>query len=878
MRAYSQILGIILLSVQSIIGADRAGLDWWSLSEVKQPAVPEISGDKNVKPIDAFIKNRLKEQNIEPSPPSDKYTLIRRLHFDLIGIPPSHEEIKDFSHSEDKNSYSELVERLLGSPRFGERWARHWLDVVRYAETNGYERDAVKPHIWKYRDWVIKAFNSDMPYDQFVTDQLSGDEIDNSNESSVIATGMLRAGTWNDEPNDAQEYKYERLEDMVDVVSTAFLGMTVRCARCHDHKFDPIPQQDYYRMAAAFWAGTIEPGSAAIMGGPSAEQLGHKEVFGWTDVHRDPPPLHLLINGDPDKKSKVIEPGHLSLAPHLDRPLISPPKESRTSWRRLQLADFITNPSNPLTARVMVNRIWQHLMGKGIVATPNNFGFKSARPTHPELLDWIANDFIKGGWSIKEVIRKIVLSDTYKQSSLHPKAEKCMSVDPGNKLLWRNNMRRMDAESLRDSLLHVSGELDLRMGGKSFYPELAAEALEGFSRKSSAWTPSPLKEQFRRSVYMISKRHLLVPLMTAFDFPSSEKPCGNRNSTTVVSQSLAMLNNHFVHARSQRLANHANEVSNSKKDAISFAWKKILGRAPSVDELTTALDHYNQQVTHFKDVNDQAMQVRGRSPAVDKVPSSGLHFWVSADAGKTTDSNGKLLLWKDLSGNGHDVTQADSGRRPIYVGKAIGNKPAMRFSGKREFLKIKGQVIKGQEFTFFAVASDRSSSEEHREIISNWNGRAGNSTNSLFLGLTGKSTVRFSDDFSSKDKVIGAPGHGFLLSASSGRLGSQINFNGQILATRSSSLKERRMDTEWVIGQQGNIEGEYWQGDIAELLVYERQLEPQEMESISKLLAKKYDLTMNYSLRKKPVMDPELQGLASVCHVLLNSNEFLYID
>jgi hypothetical protein len=517
-------------------------------------------------------------------------------------------------------------------------------------------------------------------------------------------------------------------------------------------------------------------------------------------------------------------------------------------------------------------------MGKGIVATPNNFGFKSARPTHPELLDWIAADFIKGGWSIKGVIRKIVLSETYQQSSLHSNAEKCIEVDPGNNLLWRNNRRRMDAEALRDSLLHVSGELDLRMGGESFYPELASEALEGFSRKSSAWTPSPLKEQFRRSVYMISKRHLLVPLMTAFDFPSSEKPCGNRNSTTVVSQSLAMLNNHFVHARSQRLANHANKASNSKKDAITFAWKKVLGRAPSVDELTIALDHYNQQVNYFKDINDQAMKVRGQSRAVDKVPSSGLRFWVSADVGKTTDPNGKLLLWKDRSGNGHDVTQADSERRPIYVSKAIGEKPAMRFSGKKEFLKIKGQVIKKQEFTLFAVASDRSSSEEHREIISNWNGRAGNSTSSLFLGLTGKEKVRLSDDFSSDNKIIGALSDPFLLSASSGRLGSQINFNGQTLATRSSSLNKRRMDTEWVIGQQGNIEGEYWHGDIAELLVYERQLEPQEMESISKLLAQKYDLTMTHSLKKKPVMDPELQGLASVCHVLLNSNEFLYID
>ena len=205
MRVYSQILGILLLSLKPISGADRAGLDWWSFSEVKRPQIPEVSGKENIKPIDAFIRNRLEEEKIEPAPLSDRQALIRRLHFDMIGIPPSHEEVKDFVHSENNNSYPELVDRLLSSPRFGERWARHWLDVVRYAETNGYERDAVKPNIWKYRDWVIDALNSDMPYDQFVTEQLAGDEIEGSNESSVIATGMLRAGTWNDEPNDAQD-------------------------------------------------------------------------------------------------------------------------------------------------------------------------------------------------------------------------------------------------------------------------------------------------------------------------------------------------------------------------------------------------------------------------------------------------------------------------------------------------------------------------------------------------------------------------------------------------------------------------------------------------------------------------------------------------
>ena len=878
MRGVIHIFGIFVITMQFIAGADRAGVDWWSFGEISRPPVPKTGEAKNVLPIDAFIRRTLKEHRLDPAPPSGRNALIRRLYFDLIGIPPTYKEVQAFVSSANDNAYPELVERLLSSPRFGERWARHWLDLVRYAETNGYERDAVKPNIWKYRDWVVNAFNSDMPYDRFVTEQLAGDEIDGRNESSVIATGMLRAGTWNDEPNDAQEYKYERLEDMVDVVTTAFLGMTVRCARCHDHKFDPIPQRDYYRIATAFWAGPIEPGSARQMGGPDAGQLGYEQVFGWTDIHREPPPLHLLINGDPHKKAEIVPPGHLSLLPHLDRPLVAPPEGSKTSRRRLQLAGFITSPRNPLTSRVMVNRIWQHLMGRGIVATPNNFGYKSAGPTHPELLDWMAHEFVHDGWSIKSVIRRIVLSETYRQSSLHPDADQYKNADPGNRLLWRHNRRRMDAEALRDALLQASGELDLKMGGASFYPELAPEVLEGFSRKSSAWSPSPPRDQLRRSIYMISKRHLLVPLMKAFDFPSSEKPCGNRNSTTVVSQSLAMLNNRFVHSRSRRLAEAAHEATRSTEAAILFAWRKIFMRDPDAGEMALALAHYHQQVALFKGGEKLGEVSSAKRAAGSGVPGEGLCLWVSADTGVGIDASGKLSRWRDRSENAFIVTQDKPDFRPVFLDRAIAGKPAIRFSGKRVFLNIQGQVLKDQDFTILAVASDRSSSRGHREIISNWSGSDGNAGTSVFLGLTGKARVRFSDNFSSESNALILPNKPFLLSASTGTSGSAIFYNGQVLAERGSPLTARKMATPWVIGQQGNINGEYWQGDIAELLVYGRQLKQQELERLGKYLAGKYDIPMAGYHRAVPVQNPALLGLASVCHVLLNSNEFLYID
>ena len=607
MRAYTLILGFIIISVEVLISEQKAGLDWWSFQKITRPEIPKSDKVMIQKPIDAFIRSKQQKNNIQPSPLSSPEVLIKRVYYDLVGLPPSYERVQNFILNKSDNAYEKLVDDLLGSSHFGERWARHWLDVVRYAETNGYERDEVKPNIWKYRDWVIKAFNSDMPYDQFVKEQLAGDEIDIPTESSVIATGMLRAGTWNDEPNDPQEYKYERLEDMVDVVSTAFLGLTVRCARCHDHKFDPIPQVDYYRMAAAFWGGTIDPGDRSEMGGPNDKQLGFKKVFGWTDVHKNPPPIHLLINGDPDKKSFIVQPGHLSLVKHLNRPIEDPPKDSKTSWRRRQLAEYITHTDNPLTSRVIVNRIWQHLMGKGIVTTPNNFGFKSASPTHPELLDWLASEFVEGGWSMKKIIKMIVMSETYKQSSTHPNNMECTQIDPDNRLLWKRNIRRMDAEVLRDSLLQVSGDLNLKMGGESFYPSLAPEVLEGFSRKSSAWTPSPDKDQLRRSIYMISKRHLLIPFMKAFDFPSSEKPCGNRNRTTVVSQSLAMLNNQFIHSRSSNLARVLIHEHGEDEDAIFNAWKQIFSREPKPHELEASLKHYHKQQSYFSEKDNSRL-------------------------------------------------------------------------------------------------------------------------------------------------------------------------------------------------------------------------------------------------------------------------------
>lgn len=576
----------------------RAGRDWWSLQPIKHPQVPTVvDGLAPQNPIDAFVFAQLHSQGMTQAPPADKRTLIRRLYFDLIGLPPTADEVDAFLSDTSPQAYEKVVDRLLASPHFGERWARHWLDLARFAETNGYERDAEKPHAWKYRDWVINAFNADKPYDRFVLEQLAGDELPDRDESTVIATGFIRLGTWDDEPNDAQEYKYERLEDMVHATSTAFLGLTVKCARCHDHKFDPIRHSDYYRMAAAFWAGPVLGGS---LGGPTKEKLGF-DVLGWTDDTPTPTPIHLLKKGDVHRPGDAVTPGSLSCIPALEKKFSPPPKDSKTSQRRLQMAHWITDPNNPLTARVIVNRLWQHHFGEGLVRTPDNFGFNGAKPTHPELLDWLASELIDGGWKLKPLHKQLVMSETYRQSSLHARQEEFAKRDLANQLLWHANRRRIDAECLRDAILLSSGQLDTKVGGPSFRAPISSEALEGLSMKSDAYQASSPDEARRRSLYMFTKRGLIVPLMTTFDACDTTVPTGQRDVTTVAPQALALLNNAWIHEQSGALANRVITAASDPATRIDTAWRFAFGRLPSDDERLFALMHLERQKANIDD-------------------------------------------------------------------------------------------------------------------------------------------------------------------------------------------------------------------------------------------------------------------------------------
>lgn len=866
----------------------RGGRDWWSLQPVKRPVIPRSAGTRDAKsPVDAFILEKLERAKMSPAPQAARSLLIKRISFDLVGLPPTFEEIQEFENDSSPDAYERLIDRLLASPQFGERWGRHWLDVVRYADTCGYERDQEKPLAWKYRDWVVKAINEDMSYDQFIRYQLAGDEVPDRSEASVIATGFLRLGTWNDEPNDADEYKYERLEDMVHVTSTAFLSLTVKCARCHDHKFDPIPQTDYYRMAAAFWPGAIEPRGRELLGGPTKEELGY-EVLGWTDI-RQPPPLHLLRKGEPKQPLDVVEPAHLSIVPALNRPFEPAPLGAGTTHRRRQLADWIASTKNPLTPRVLVNRLWMNHFGMGLVRSADNFGFTGDKPTHPELLDWLASEAttaVPGATSheahlspdrytsLKKLHRLLVTSGTFQQSSLHPLQNEYAQLDSGNHLWWRAERRRLEAEPLRDRMLIVGDDLDTRMTGPGFKPTIQSEALEGLSQKDAAWKPSPAGQQRRRAVYMFSQRSLLPPLMTTFDSTDTTLPCVQRQISTVAPQALALLNNQFAHERSQALARRvlgagklASGTESSRQDdtRIRLAWRYAIGRDPSKEEMASAKQHLESQQAHFS---------RGAvNSRVATVPRSELVLHLAADSGVTLDSDRRVVHWADQSGQNHHASQPQAAQRPLLIKDDVRKLRTLRFDGKKRFLHLADQVVTSQSFAIFAVVTDQSTANGHREIFSNWDGAGGNVGSSLFFGMTGVDAVRLSDDYSGVGQVTHRA-QPFVLTGQSGPMGITLQQNGADLATRTTPLSPRNLKPPYVIGQQGNIDGEFWEGDIAELLVYNRELKAEERDSITRSLLQKYEIPA----ASMPDRDPQFLALASLCHVLLNTNEFIFVD
>jgi len=641
---------VVLCAAGAAVRADPPAKPW-AFRPVQPPPIPAVKDAAWVRtPIDAFILAKLEAENLKPAPAADKSTLLRRVYFDLIGLPPTPDERKAFLEDPSPRAFEKVVDGLLARPEYGERWARHWLDVARYAESNGYERDAAKPSAWRYRDYVIDAFNTDKPYDRFVMEQLAGDEMPGSNAETQTALTFLRLGTWDDEPADPAVDRCDQLDDMLGATASAFLGVTLRCARCHDHKFDPFTQKDYYGMLAAFqplkrpqvgrteldlpvgtpeetrpfqqtqerWqadADDLEKRIDALKDADNDEDRRLRDqldqdltalkaarpkdgprAYIFFEDGPTAPATHILHRGDPKRPGAEVGP---SVPAVLTTAQPAPPTPlEKTTGRRLWLAKWIASPDNPLTARVMVNRVWQYHFGRGVVGTPNDFGVMGDEPTHPELLDWLADRFVKDGWSLKKLHRLIVLSNTYQTSAALDGGD--VKGDKRLALFGRWRGRRLEAEAVRDAVLAVSGQLNPERGGPGVYPPLPRAVLEGQSRPGDGWGQSDARQASRRSIYVFCKRSLPVPELQLLDAPDTTSSCEKRPVSTTAPQALTFLNGAFLNEQAGFFADRLRKEAGGDAAAqVRRAYELALGRtarADEVEKVVAFLDRQKRQI------------------------------------------------------------------------------------------------------------------------------------------------------------------------------------------------------------------------------------------------------------------------------------------
>ena len=550
--------------IARLFGSDR--LDLWSLQPIQAPRIPDSTGHGQSHPIDRFLAVPL--SGIQPlsSGKVSKKDRLERLSLDLIGLRASYDEVQDFESDESSDSFMHQIDRLLADPRFGEHWARLWLDVVRYSDSNGFDWDEFRKQAWNYRDFVVRAWNSDLAYDEFVLWQLAGDELlDGPPESlleldRLIATGYLRLGPYDNAAklfNEQDRARAEVLTDLTETTGSAFLGLTLSCCRCHHHKTDPLSQEDHYRFRAFFAATQFD----------ESTKLLHDNATGLfaTDDKDHIEPIQVLDQGNYQKPLETVEPGFPSVL-FPNAPPIEPPGHGRTTGRRLALARWIISKENPWTARVIVNRVWQNLFGQGLVATSNDLGITGSAPISKELLDHLSVYLVEHDWSLKVLIKYIVESDAYSAP-----------IGP-----WRK-LRRLSAEQLRDVVLQTTGQLQHRNGGPPVWPVLSDDVLrsnpavlDDNETKTKGWYPSPESHQTVRSLYLVQKRTVRIPWMESFDLPENTVSCARRDASIVPSQALALLNADWVAQASGQLA--------GRLEKITDAYRAILGRDPSETE------------------------------------------------------------------------------------------------------------------------------------------------------------------------------------------------------------------------------------------------------------------------------------------------------
>ena len=668
----------------------------WAFEPLSNPEIPAATPSVTqqsrdmANPIDAFIAKGWQRKNLVGSKRADPRALVRRLYFDCVGVPPDLETVEAFVKDPSESAYEELVDKLLADPRFGERMARGWLDLVRYAETNSYERDGPKPNAWYYRDYVIDSFNHDKSYRQFLTEQIAGDEIENPTIETLTATGFYRLGVWDDEPADPEQARFDGYDDLVTTIGQGVLGLTMNCARCHDHKIDPIPQKDYYQLVAFLRDVTPygnrgdERSNSQIDVSPSpvrgkleanknrikaiqkqlrkiendgiakmsdedktaakspdrnkvlevklkeyisetdwkeyeelkkeseklnkeSESISAEYRLGLAKCDPKPPATHVLMRGSPAAPGEEVQPGFPTIYREVAPKIPEVSADDTTANRRTVLAKWLTSDSNRLTGRVIVNRLWQHHFGRGIVRSSNNFGQMGDAPTHPELLDFLVQQLNENDWRLKPLHRNMLMSETYRQSSAAEQA--VVDADPENDLFARFNARRLSAEEIRDSVLAVSGRIAYKMHGPSIYPDVSDDVKAGQSVPGKGWGKSTEAEQSRRSIYIHIKRSLVPPELSVFDFPETDVTCEARFLTTQAAQALNMLNGSFMQKHSTQLAAYASQNTSALKDKLNKAISGAFTRPATATELERGIARIQSYQTKFSVDESQAFRL-----------------------------------------------------------------------------------------------------------------------------------------------------------------------------------------------------------------------------------------------------------------------------
>ena len=568
----------------------------WAFTPPTRPPPPTLEPRHAARArtdVDRFILARLEEHGQTLSLEADRTTLIRRVTLDLTGLPPTPSAVDAFVHDPVPDAYERLVERLLASPAYGERWGQHWLDVARFAETDGFEHDKERPNAWRYRDWVIEALAADMPYDRFVARQIAGDALEPRSASDSIATGFALAGPDMPDINSQDERRHIVLSELTGTIGSAFVGLQFGCAQCHDHKWDPISQVEFYRLRAFFE-------SADLFGKKTLRTDASTPEFAARVLRESPKRAknasYVRVRGDYTRLGERVEPGvPAALDTGALREATSSSATTRAAeatTRRAGLARWLTSPRHPLFARVMANRIWHHHFGRGLVGTPNDFGTRGERPTHPKLLDWLATEFVRREWSIQAMHRVIVRSAVYRQSSRS--VRRASTPDDENRLYARFPMWRLEAEAIRDALLRSAGRLSRTQGGRGVMPPLPPEIRKSIRRDH--WKVSDdLEDHHRRSIYLFVRRNLRYPFLEVFDRPDANASCGRRHRTTIAPQALALLNSELTWTAARDTARRVREShAADPREAIDSAYRIVLGRAPDATEAEWALEFLDE--------------------------------------------------------------------------------------------------------------------------------------------------------------------------------------------------------------------------------------------------------------------------------------------